>query len=113
MANIAMTHKDSIVDQIEQLHQRIASRAYDMFRGRDGWGDAFGDWLSAERELVWKPAVELREKNGAFTIAAALPGVDAKDIRVEISPKDVVIQAATEHQHTEDKGQVHRCEFTA
>jgi HSP20 family protein len=26
---------------------------------------------------------------------------------------DVVIKAATEHKHTEDKGQVHRCEFTA
>jgi HSP20 family molecular chaperone IbpA len=113
MANIAMIQKDSIVDQLEQLHQRIARRAYDLFRGRDGWGDAFGDWLSAEKELVWKPAVELREKDGTFTIAAALPGVDAKDITVDITPQDVVIQAATEHKHTEDKGQVHRCEFTA
>ena len=24
-----------------------------------------------------------------------------------------MIQAASEHRHTEDKGQVHRCEFTA
>jgi HSP20 family protein len=113
MANIAMTQKDSIVDQIEQLHQRIARRAYDLFRGRNDWGDAFGDWLSAEKELVWNPPVELREKDGAFTIAAALPGVDAKDITVDITPQDVVIKAATEHKHTEDKGQVHRCEFTA
>jgi hypothetical protein len=64
MANVPMTQKDSIVDQLEELHQRIARRAYDLFLGRDGWGDAFGDWLSAERELVWKPAVELREKDG-------------------------------------------------
>ena len=65
MANIVTTQKDSIVDQLEQLHQRIARRAYDLFRGRDGWGDAFGDWFSAERELVWKPAVELRENRTA------------------------------------------------
>ena len=113
MANVPMTQKDSIVDQLEQLHQRIARRAYDLFLGRDGWGDAFGDWLSAERELVWKPAVELREKDGAFIVAAALPGVDAKNIAVDITPQDVVIKATTEHRHTEDKGQVHRCEFTA
>ena len=112
MAKIAMTQKDSIVDQLEQLHQRIARRAYDLFRGRDGWGDAFGDWLSAENDLVWKPAVELREKDGVFTIAAALPGVDAEDVRVDITPQEVVIQAAAEHKHAEDKGQVHRCEFT-
>ena len=46
-------------------------------------------------------------------VAAALPGVDAKDITVDITPTDVVIKAATEHKHTEDKGQIHRCEFTA
>jgi HSP20 family molecular chaperone IbpA len=113
MANVPMTQKDSIVDQLEQLHQRIARRAYDLFRGRNGWGDAFGDWFSAEAELVSKPAVELREQDGILTIAAALPGVDAKDITVDITPQDVVIKAATEQKHTENKGQVHRCEFTA
>ena len=113
MANIVTTQKESIVDQLEQLHQRIARRAYDLFRGRNGWGDAFGDWFSAERELVSKPAVEMREQDGTFTIAAALPGVDAKDITVDITPQDVVIKAATEHKHTEDKGKVHRCEFTS
>ena len=66
MASVLMTRKESIVDQLEQLHQRIARRAYELFRGRDGWGDSFGDWLSAERELVWKPAVELREQDGTF-----------------------------------------------
>ncbi len=113
MANVPMTQKDSIVDQFEQLHQRIARRAYDLFRSRDGWGDAFGDWFSAEAELVSKPAVELREEDGSFTIAAALPGVNAKDITVDITPQDVVIKAATERKHTEDRGQVHCCELSA
>jgi HSP20 family protein len=106
-----MIQKDSILDQLEQVHERIARRAYDLFLGRSGWGDPFGDWLSAEQELVSKPAVELREKDGVFTIAAALPGVDAKDITVDVTPQDLVIKASTEHKHTEDKGQVHRCEF--
>ena len=99
MANMLVRQKESIVDQLEQLHQRIARRAYDLFRGRNGWGDAFGDWLSAEQELVWKPAVELREKDGSFTLAAALPGVDAKDITVDITPQDVVIQARPSTTH--------------
>ena len=113
MANIAVTKKDTVFDQLEQLHRRIANRAYDLFRGRDGWGDAVGDWLSAERELVSYPAVEVSEHDGALKIEAALPGVDAKDITVDITPEDVVIKASTEHKHTEDKGQVHRCEFTS
>ena len=113
MADVAMTQKDSIDEQLEQLHRRIANRAYDLFLGRNGWGDAISDWLSAERELVWKPAVELSEKDGTFTVKAALPGVDAKDVSVDITTDGVVIKAETEHTHTEDKGQVHRCEFTS
>jgi HSP20 family molecular chaperone IbpA len=113
MANVATTQKDSIVDQLEQVHQRIARRAYDFFRGREGWGDAFADWFKAEQELISKPAVELREQDGVFTVAAALPGVEAKDITVDVTAQDVVIKATTEHKHTENKGQVHTCEFTA
>lgn len=113
MASVPMTQKDSIVDQLEQLRQRIARRAYDLFRGRDGWGDAFGDWLSAEKELVSKPALELREHDGTFAVVVALPGVEAKDITVDITSQDVIIKAATERTHAEDKGLVHRCEFTS
>jgi HSP20 family protein len=108
-----MIRKDSIVDELEELHERIAHRAFDLFRSRDGWGDAVGDWFSAEQELVWKPAVELSEQDGTFTIVAALPGADANDITVDITPQEVVIKAATEHTHTQSKGLVHRCEFTA
>jgi HSP20 family protein len=113
MANVALTQKDSIIDDLEQLHERIALRAYDLFQGRDGWGDAIGDWLSAEQQLAAKPAVELREQGGVFTLAAALPGVEPKDITVDITPQDVVIKASAERKHTEDKGRVHRCEFTS
>jgi HSP20 family protein len=108
-----MTQKDSIDDQLEQLHQRIASRAYDLFRGRHGWGDPYGDWFSAEAELVSKPALELSEQGGIFTLAVALPGVDAKDIAVDITRHDVVIEAATGRAHSQNKGQVHRCELSA
>lgn len=114
MASVRMIQKDSIVDRLEQVHQRIAERAYELFRGRGTlWGDAWDDWFTAERETVWKPAVELREKDGTFTVEAALAGVDLKDMIVEITPQELVIKAATEHSHSEKRGQIHQCEFVA
>src|SRR5689334_20080636 len=103
MPSVLMRQKNSIVDELEEVQQRIARRAYELFEGRDGAGDPFSDWLRAEQELVSKPPVELREKDGAFTIIAALPGVEPKDITVDIAPQDVVITASTEHTHSEDK----------
>ena len=57
--------------------------------------------------------MELREQDGTVTIAAALPGVDAKHITVEITPQGVVIKASSEHEHAADKGQIHSSEFTS
>jgi HSP20 family protein len=112
VAKVSVTRNDSILDQIEQVRHRIAQRAYEMFRQRDSLpGDPTADWLAAEQEIVWKPAVELREKNGTFTVVAALPGVEAKDVSVELSPEDVVIKAARTHSCSDTKGYVHQCEF--
>ena len=60
---------------------------------------------------MWTPAIEVREQDDAFTVLAALPGVEPKDIHVDVTPNDVVIKAETAHAHNGDKGEVHRCEF--
>jgi HSP20 family protein len=44
---------------------------------------------------------------------AALSGVDAKDIQIEVTPEDIVLKTSIEHQHKEEKGTVHICEFQA
>ena len=111
MARIPTNQKDSLGDKLEQMNQRIARRAYELFQGREGQGDSVGDWLSAERELVEKPAVELREEEGALTVVAALPGIDAKDITIDITPRDVLIQAS-EYRHAEDAAEIPRSVYT-
>ena len=113
MARVPTTQKHSIADQLERLHQRVERRAYELFRCHDGGGDSLGDWLSAERELVWKPEVELREQDGILTIIAALPGFESKTITVDITPWDIVIQTASENGQTENTGQPHCSEPTA
>ena len=42
MANVSVTRKESILDQIEQLRHRIEQRAYELFRGRDGGVESGG-----------------------------------------------------------------------
>jgi HSP20 family protein len=112
MANVAVTRRESLLDQIEQLHHRIERRAYELFRQRDGLpGDPAADWLTAEREIVRKPAVELREKDGTYTVLAALPGVEAKDVAVNVSSEDVMISTAATHSGADTKGHLPQCEF--
>jgi HSP20 family protein len=109
--DITPRRTDTILEELERLRQAVSQRAFDMFQARGSWGDALTDWLTAEHQLVWRPAVALREKNGQFEVLAALSGVDAKDLDVRITPDDLLIQADTRHGHTEAKGTVHFCEF--
>ena len=57
---------------------------------RDVWDSDFEDIFESLRESEglekydWTPKVEAYRRNGAFVIKADLPGVEAKDIRVEL-----------------------------
>jgi HSP20 family protein len=103
---------ESIWDEMEKMHDRIVSRAYEIF---DGNGQILGkdldDWLQAERELLWEPSIELAEKDDEFLVRAAVPGMEAKDIQVEVTADDLLVKAETRHEHKEEKGKVYKCEF--
>jgi HSP20 family protein len=108
---IQVKKTETVLDEIDRLHQAISRRAYDLFRDGGTWGGAVADWLNAERELISKPPIELRQKDNGFEVLAALPGIDAKDLDVQITPDDLLIKGETTHEHKADAGTVHVCEF--
>ena len=87
-------------------------RAYDLFetRGR-ALGRDLEHWLAAEQELIWKPSVELTERDNEFSLCIAVPGVDPQDIDIEVTPEYLLIKAEAHHEHRENTGHVHVCEF--
>ena len=112
-SDIALHKADTIFNELDRLQTAIKQRAYDLFRTRGTvWGSPLADWVNAERELVWKPAIELRQKDGQFEVLAATPGVEAKDLDVQITPEDILIKADIHHMHTPVEGSVQLCEFT-
>jgi HSP20 family protein len=113
MAELVPIRKSkSIFDEIDRMNDRIMRRAYDIFTSNGSlFGKDIDDWMQAERELVWRPAVELTEKDDAFYLEVAAPGVDPKELDVEVTPDDILIRADVHHEHKEKKGEVHICEF--
>src|SRR3989454_12542685 len=109
---VAISKISSILDEMNQMQERIMRRAYDTFE-RNGrlLGRDLDHWLQAERELVWKPALELRETDGEFVLEVAVSGVDPKDIDIEVTPEDIVLKADIQHEHEEKKSNLHICEF--
>jgi HSP20 family protein len=110
--SVPIRKPSSIFDQMREMQDRVTRRAYEIFeRNGSPFGHDLDDWTQAERELFWKPALELSEKDGQFQLEAALSGVEAKDINIEVSPEDIILKANIQHQHEDQKGTVHYCEF--
>jgi HSP20 family molecular chaperone IbpA len=102
---------DSIFEEIEKTNDRIMRRAYDIFAGNGIFGKDLDNWLAAERELLWKPSIELREKDDEFIVEVAVPGVDPKDLEIEVTADDVLVKGDVQHKHNEEAEKVHTCEF--
>jgi HSP20 family protein len=58
------------------------------------------DWMTADRDMVWRPAIDLIKENNEFVARALMPGVDSRDIEVMIAPEMLLI-----------KGEIHRGEY--
>jgi HSP20 family protein len=104
---------ESIAEEIEKLNQLIMRRAYDIFATGGVPRSELDNWLAAEKELVWRPAIELREKNKEFLINIAAPGIDPADLSLEVTPDRLLVKGEFRHEHADEEGQIHTCEFEA
>jgi HSP20 family molecular chaperone IbpA len=106
---VRIHRQESVADAIARVNERIMQRAREICETRGG--SDLDNWLAAENEIVWKPAIELRETETQFLLTIAVPGVAPKDIEIEATPEDIVIKAEIQHEHSEEMGSIHSCEF--
>ena len=103
-ASVPCRTLDSITETIDELQQDLDRRAYEIFQTHaEAFSAPLDDWLTAERELVWTPAIELSRRADVFQLRAALAGVDRKDLDIRVTPEDLVIAGPTSHSHDADE----------
>ena len=111
-ATLPIKKSESIFDELKKMQDSIMHRAYDIFEANGrSLGRDLENWLDAERQLVWRPAIELSETDHEFHLSIAVPGVDPKTIDIEVTEDYVLVKAEVHHEHKSDKGKVHTCEF--
>lgn len=103
---------ETFLHEIEQVQKRVTNRAYEIFHDRGAaWGAALNDWLAAERQAVWKPPIEVCQKDNLFVVEAALAGLEPRQLDIQVTHDTLLIKADIAHAHPETKGIVHVCEF--
>jgi len=94
----------SFLQNIADIQDRIARRAYELFAS-SGFKDGhdLDDWLVAESEVVGKMPLELKEKDKELTVTAGLPGFNEKDIEIRVEPRRLFITAKREEKSKDKK----------
>jgi HSP20 family protein len=94
------------------MEERITSRAHEIFLSNGSrWGTELDDWFTAEKELVWKPAVQLKERDNQYELQAAIAGIDPKDVKIDVTPEELLIRGETRSEKKEENGQICYSEF--
>ena len=96
-----VTSTNAALHRLRQLmktaHEEIERRAYDLSLQK-GWksGRELEDWVAAESEVLCCPPSELAESATEIRIKAAVPGVDAKTLQVDVLPNSITVEGRVE-----------------
>jgi HSP20 family molecular chaperone IbpA len=92
-----------VLDELELAKAAITERAYWISMQRPERASEFDNWIEAERQLFQVPSCEVIRENGDICLRAAVPGLEAKDLRLTALPEAIVI-ASTEAAEPEANG---------
>ena len=66
--------------------------------------------VPATEEGVWLPAVDIRETDDALIVEAELPGIERKDVKVDIKDGVLTISGERKYEKETEEENVHRME---
>lgn len=102
----------SLLDKLQNAGERVRERARQLFERRGGECTcATEDWLKAEREILLMPEAKMSEKEGKFLIEVAVPGFDAKDVRITAAENELIVEAESSQKDQVEEGNLYFCEF--
>jgi HSP20 family molecular chaperone IbpA len=52
----------------------------------------FAEWMETDRDMVWRPAIELMKEDNEYAARVLLPGVHAEDVEVLPAPDAMLIK---------------------
>jgi HSP20 family molecular chaperone IbpA len=83
--------------------EEIAQKAFEFFENRGyRFGHELEDWFKAERELLKRVPIEIKEVDHKLDIRAEVPGFTAENLKVSVEPERLTIKGETEFK-TEKK----------
>ena len=95
----------SIVERMQEIHDAIARRAFELFESNGRWpGRELDDWFRAESEFIHPMQVELTESDSHFNVRAEVPGFNTKELEINLDPRRLTVIGKHETKEETKKG---------
>lgn len=92
---------------MERMMERVMGRGFlRPFHWEGGWPE-----LRTAFEGL-SPKVDVIDRDAEVVVRAQVPGVDKKDLEVNVAENLLTIKGTTSHEETEEKGDFHRREMS-
>ncbi len=97
---------ESLSQHIEDLYNRIAKRAYQLFEsnGRVN-GHDIEHWLEAENSVLQPVHVQLEDNGAEIIVHAAVPRFGSEDIEIHAEPERLIITGSRQSKMEDKKGE--------
>jgi HSP20 family protein len=101
----ALTPRDIFTASPFELMRRFSE---DMDRLFEGVGPRWG--AMQEEGGLWSPPIEVSEQDGQFVVCAELPGIRKEDVKVELTPRGLMITGERKRDREERREGFYRSE---
>jgi HSP20 family protein len=109
-----LTRRESDMPTLRPFSTAGILSPFALLREMTDWMDqAFesgGDRPIRRGERTWAPAIEVTERENNLVVRADLPGIDPKDVRVEVDNGMLVIQGERKREESEEREGMRRSE---
>ena len=72
--------------------------------------DFFRPFFKSEDDHMWQPAVDVYEKENELVMKVELPGLQHKDIEIQVADDELTIRAERKREHEQKDEQYHQRE---
>lgn len=98
-------------DPVARFHQEIDRMFDSLFRGFGFPALGFGRDPGPLAQTEWlRPTLDIAASDGEYTISVELPGVDEKDVQLELLDDTLVIKGEKKHEKEEKEKNYYRME---
>ena len=80
-------------------------------RQMDQLFDEFAGMNRETRATTWTPAIELKDENDHLVVRAEIPGVEAKDLDVQVAREAIAIAGENRYEKKTEENGFYRSEF--